>query len=62
MTTIDQGLAHLRRLIIKKWGNKNDNVATYIYSDGTRLQLTPVMVKAWARAIVCDPSICCICY
>lgn len=52
MTSLDQSLAHFRRLIVKEWGSQSDNTATYIFSDGTRLQLTPLMIKAWARAIV----------
>lgn len=52
MSALDQGLAHFRRLIISKWGNQNDNTATYVFPDGARLRLTPIMVRAWARAIV----------
>ena len=46
-------MARFRIKLEKKWGNEHDGALAYIYSDGTKLPLTPLMVKEWARALVC---------
>jgi hypothetical protein len=50
---LDREIARYRRLIIKKWGNDYDNSVTYIHQSGMEIPCTPVMIKDWARAMVC---------
>jgi len=49
---MDRELARFRVKLEKKWGSEHDNTFVYIYPDGTKLPLTPHMLKEWARALV----------
>jgi hypothetical protein len=54
VSDLDRELARLRIKLEKKWGNNHDGAIVYIYADGTKLPLTPLMIKEWARALVHD--------
>jgi len=47
-------MARFQIKIEKKWGNEHDGTFAYIHTDGTKLPLTPLMIKEWARALVRD--------
>ena len=51
---LDREMARFRIKIEKKWGNEHDGTFSYIHTDGTKLPLTPLMIKEWAPALVCD--------
>jgi len=52
LTDLDRDLARIRGLLEQKWANDEDAGFSFIYTDGTRLPLTPHMLFQWALAIV----------
>src|SRR5713226_8732281 len=53
ITELESQLARFHVLLEKKWGHDHDNSFTYFPVDGSySLQLTPHMLKEWARALV----------
>jgi hypothetical protein len=56
ISDLKRELARFQVKLEKKWGNEHDNTFVYIYPDGTKLPLTPHMLKEWARALVSHHS------
>src|ERR1700732_2641791 len=56
ISDLERELARFRVKLEKKWGNEHDNTFVYIYPDGTKLPLTPHMLKEWARALISHHS------
>lgn len=42
---------------MKRYGNPNDNTLTFMYTDGYKLSLTPLMLNEWTRSMVCIHSL-----
>ena len=52
LSDLDRNLVRIRILLEKQYANEKDGGFIYVCADGTKLRLTPFMMREWCIAIV----------
>jgi hypothetical protein len=62
LSDLDRNLARIRIILEKQYASEKNGGFIYVCADGTKLRLTPFMMREWCIAIVCVfPSACFMC-